>query len=364
MVKRNSLKLKLNKLIDTKLRSQCATTLVFVNGYYAEEFSETSALPAGIIVTDLAQAQKKHPELLTQHQHDQSNNLAGSFIYVPENTIIQKPIHIIYWQDQALNNPHNNLFIIAPKCKIALLVTQLNAKMVTDAVDNTYLQIAEDAQVIYSKLQTLAPKTNYHGNLKITVAQNSAVQNNYFGLGGNIASENIEIFLQDNNANCSNHGFCFTCKKQHHEYRLNLQHLVPQTTSETFCKSITNDKAQNVFYGKITIAKDAQQSAAKLKTQNLLLAPSAHVMAKPELEIYADDVKCSHGATIGELDTQALFYLRSRGLSIDDARALLLNAFTHEILDKMTEPTTKEYFSVCLQKLISPFSNNSCAVKI
>jgi Fe-S cluster assembly protein SufD len=193
----------------------------------------------------------------------------------------------------------------------------------------------------------------------------SNVINNYITLHGGLIRNNLLVTLNGKNAHNASSGILLGDKMQHIDNFVHVQHQSPDCESRQLFRGILDDLATGVFTGKILVAKDAQHTQAYQENNNILLSNESKARTKPQLEIYADDVKCSHGATVGQLDKEAFFYLRSRGIPEKEARLMLLHAFAHKVLEKITvAPLRERYDELINKRLRGEFSRcNNCSVK-
>ena len=208
--------------------------------------------------------------------------------------------------------------------------------MVTD------IAVGKNARVHHIRLQEDSPEGVQTNLVKVTVAQDAAYDCFSLNLGGKLTRHEIHAVIEGQGADCRLNGLNLLAGVQHGDTTILIEHLAPHCTSYQFYRSILDDTARGVFQGKVHVHQAAQKTDAYQLSNALLLSPMAEMDTKPELEIYADDVKCSHGATTGPLDEEPLFYLRSRGLSAAEARRLLVQAFVDEVLEKIPDEDTRE----------------------
>ncbi len=207
-------------------------------------------------------------------------------------------------------------------------------------VENSQLEIEanENSQftiyLIFEGKSAIKTKCNLQKNASITIF--------HLSKNAKFSQNSIETKLTGENANFELYGLIFGAENQQHKFQSKIVHAVPQCTSREIVKTILHDKSQCVFDGLILVEQDAQKTDSQMTNRNLLLSDNAKIETTPKLEIYADDVKCSHGATSGQLDSEALFYFRSRGISAKDALELLISGFAGEILEKIKDETVKK----------------------
>jgi Fe-S cluster assembly protein SufD len=207
------------------------------------------------------------------------------------------------------------------------------------------LFLKENSTLKHYKLQN-EKKDSYHISYSaVEVEKNASYENFTLHKGAMLSRSEVLIDLCGENANCLCDGGYLTAKTRHSDITSKINHLHPNTTSDQMIKGVSTENSKSVYQGKIYVARDAQQVDGNQLHKGLLLSREAEIDCKPELEIYADDVKCTHGATIGELDEKQLFYLRTRGVSEQEARSLLIEAFLDDLLNRITEKQIKESFS-------------------
>jgi len=208
--------------------------------------------------------------------------------------------------------------------------------------------VGENAHVEHYFLEQESPKAFNISTLRIHQQRDSRSTSHSVLLGGKLVRNNVHTVLGGEGCDCLINGLYVGSDSQHMDNHMRVEHAQPHGDSRQFYKGILNDRSSAVFSGRIIVHPGAQKTDAKQTNKNLLLSEEAHVDTKPQLEIYADDVKCTHGATIGQLDEEAIFYLRARGLGIDAARSLLIHAFAGESLDRMGIPSIREYLDKLL----------------
>ena len=324
----------------------------FLNGWHIRTAKSLRKMPNGIIVGSLVDAFKQYPELIEKHYGryaDSGKDLFlamntafardGLFIYVPDNVVVEKPIQMISIinHDENLLIQNRNLVIMGKNSRLTLVVcddsTNQQASF-NNSVTEIYLD--ENAGLEHYKLQnlnnnsTLLNTTYFH--------QEAGSQLNTFAitLNGGLIRNYSNVKLNGRGADVNINGLYLMDKKQHVDNRVFVEHAVPDCTSKELFKGILDDESSAVFNGHVLVQRDAQHTNAYQVNRNILLTDTATVNTRPFLEIYADDVKCSHGATVGQLDNEALFYLRSRGVCLASARLLLMYAFAAEVINKMS----------------------------
>ncbi len=326
--------------------------LVFVNGVYSAELTSIDDLPDGAIVCDMATAMEHHADLLVQHlaSYADSNISAftalntafirhGAFIYLPRNAVIEKPINLLYLSKQQENEfaAHlRNVIVLEENAEATVVESYIgmdDANYFTNAV--TEVALDQSARLQHYKLQQESVNSSHIGTLDIQQGKDSQLQSHSISLGGSLVRNDIHSRLAAEGAAIHLNGLYMTTGKQHVDNHTRVDHLKPNTFSTENYRGVLNDRSRAVFNGKVIVHQDAQKIEAHQNNANLLLSDDAEIDTKPELEIYADDVKCSHGATVGQLDKDMLFYLRSRAIDEDTARSLLTFAFAEEVIKEI-----------------------------
>lgn len=332
--------------------------LVFENGKFNSSLSHISALPKGIIAGNLKEypdhhAVKKHLGKIALHKNESfvALNTAlfhqGAFVFTDKNVIFEKAIHLLFIND-ARNNPTvsypRNLIVASPGSSVKISESYYSIKAVNPSFCNPVTEIFIDDNAIVEFCKNESENSNdFHIDYtSVFLRKNSTLNIHTITTGGNLVRNNLRIELQQQNGSAYLNGLYVTSGESHVDNHSFVDHASPDCYSNELYKGVLDEKSHGVFNGKIFVRRDAQKTNAYQSNKNIILSDDASVNAKPQLEIYADDVKCSHGATTGQLDEEAMFYLRSRGIGAIEARALLTNAFAEEILDKITIPSIRE----------------------
>lgn len=323
---------------------------VVLNGFYYDLQKPLQKLSNGIIFGSLAEAIKQCPELVEPHLSKYENpndsyvalNSAmsrdGIFLYVPKGKTLEKPIQIInvLLADEELMVFPRNLFILeeGSSARVVICDHTLNSnKYLTNSV--TEAVVASSSSLEVYRMQNEHNDAVQVAHTFMHQLSDSHTTFNNVTLHGGIVRNNLSVTLAGENAENYALGMYLTDGTQHVDNFTFIDHAVPNCTSNQLYKGILDDKSTGAFSGRILVRKDAQKTMAYQRNSNLLLTDEAHANAKPQLEIYADDVKCTHGATVGQIDEDALFYLRARGISEREARLLLMYAFAHEVIGKI-----------------------------
>ncbi len=343
-----------------------ACQLVFVDGRFRPELSFLRDLAGGIRVASLAEALNTNPASVEPHLGRYLNterdvfaalNTAfladGAFIHVKKGVVVQQPIHLLFVttaSDAPLMTHPRNLIVAEEQSQIAIVEDYVSIDGgVAFCNTATELVAAESAVVSHYMLEREDTQAFNISTLRIQQGRSANVATHSVLLGGGLVRNNVHPVLAGEGAECLINGLFIGNGRQHLDNYMLVEHASPHCDSRQFYNGILDGSSHGVFHGRIIVHKDAQKTDAKQTNRNLLLSDDAQIDTKPQLEIYADDVKCTHGATIGQMDDSALFYLRSRGIDEASARKLLLLAFANECLDRMKEEGVRTY----LQELIN-----------
>jgi Fe-S cluster assembly protein SufD len=327
--------------------------LVFVNGQWSRAHSNVSSLPNGVILTGLAAALTTHPKqvepYLAQYaRFDEQPFVAlntaflrdGAFLYIPRNTVVEKPIHLRFVSggDEVVSHPRC-LVIAGSNSQVTILESYEETAhgRRSNYFTNTVTEIVAEANAIidHYKVQEESIKAFHVATLQIHQERDSNVTSHSIGLGGALVRNDVNVVLHAEGCECTLNGLYLADGEQHVDNHTRIDHAKPHCASHEMYKGILDGKARGVFNGKIYVHPDAQKTDAKQTNKTLLLSDDAMIDTKPQLEIYADDVKCTHGATIGQVAADAIFYLRSRGIGKDEARAMLTYAFANDIIGRV-----------------------------
>jgi Fe-S cluster assembly protein SufD len=325
--------------------------LVFVNGRFSSTLSSMAQLPAGVRVLDLATAARDEPGLLERHlgkiadyQHTAFTALNtafmrdGAVIHISPNVELDTPVHLLFLSagDASGNAAHLRTLIVAEHHARATVIESYAALSgaagyFTNAVTEAVL--GDGATLAHIKLQGESERAFHVGTLQARQARDSHLVSFSYAAGGELARTNIYTFLGGDGSGATLHGLYLLDGTQHVDQQTRIEHASPNTFSREVYKGILDGASHGVFNGQVYVRPEAQKTDGKQENNNLLLSPQARVDTKPQLEIYADDVKCTHGATVGRLDEVALFYMKSRGIGADMARKLLTYAFAAGVIE-------------------------------
>jgi Fe-S cluster assembly protein SufD len=325
---------------------------VFVNGRYVPELSRTSGLPAGVRFGSLAAAISDHADVVGRYLGQLADpsdrpfaalNTAfvqdGAYLYVPDGLAIEQPLQILFVSTgdagPAMSHPRT-LIVAGDRAEVRIVETYASGsdqKHFSNAV--TELVAGEGSVIDHYKVGEESDATFHIASMHIHATRNSNVTTHALTLGGRLVRNDILAVLDGEGAECTLNGLYFADGERHVDTHTTIDHAKPHCPSHEVYKGILAGRARAVFNGKIIVRQDAQKTDAKQTNRALLLSDNATINTKPQLEIFADDVKCTHGAAIGQLDEDALFYLRARGLTFLEARDLLIHAFAGEILERI-----------------------------
>jgi Fe-S cluster assembly protein SufD len=339
-----------------------ACRLVFVDGRFVPDLSSVGILPGGVTVSSLANAIAQHPAAVEAHlgrylniQRDPFSALNtafiedGAFVRIPKSAILEAPVHLLFismGHDTPVVSHPRNLIVAEENSQAAIVEDYISLGSSTEkALCNTVTElIAGDRSVIS---HYMIEREHGHAfnvsTLRIQQGRAADVSSHSVLIGGALVRNNVHPVLAGEGSECLINGLFIGNGRQHLDNYMLVEHASPHCGSRQFYNGILDGHAHGVFHGRIIVHKDAQKTDAKQTNRNLLLSDTAQIDTKPQLEIYADDVKCTHGATIGQIEENALFYLRSRGIDETSARRLLLGAFAGECFDRMKEGPARKH---------------------
>lgn len=336
------------------------------DAFYPVNDVRNSTLPEGVIIGSLNQVAETHPELVKQYFGKLSSKKEdglvafngafaqdGFFMYVPKNVILDKPVQLVNIMRSDVDfmaNSHN-LIILEEGAKAQLLVcdhTVDDVRFLSNRVTEVF--VGENATYEHYKLENMHVKTTNLATLLIDQQSSSNVLANVITLHNGQTRNTVEIDLDGENCEALLCGMVIGDKNQQVDNFTSIIHNKPNCHSRELFKYVLDDLAKGGFTGKLYVAKDAQKTAAFQTNRNILLSKTAKMRTKPQLEIYADDVKCSHGATIGQLDESAKFYMQARGISEAEARLLLMFAFTNDVIENIRIPALQDRIKMLVEK--------------
>ncbi len=331
--------------------------VVFIDGIFSSFLSSTTHDGLDVCLMSSALTKPKYKEVIDEYFNKIANTddsltslntafaLEGAYINIPKNKIVDKPIEIINFStgtEAALMIQPRNLIIVGKNAQVQIMERHqsLNSNPV---LTNTVTEIFthENANVDYYKIQNDLHSATVIDNTYIAQKRDSNASVHTFSFGGNITRNNLNFYHQGENVESTLKGITIIGDKQHVDHYTLVNHAEPHCESHQNYKGIFDGSSTGVFNGKIYVEKEAQKTDAFQQNNNILLSDKATINAKPQLEIFADDVKCSHGCTIGQLDDSAMFYMQSRGIPQKEAKALLMYAFSNEVMESIRIPELK-----------------------
>ncbi len=334
--------------------------LVFINGKFCQEHSRIVSNDSGIIITGLEKALKDRNTLAEKYLSNApafenkpfvALNTAfaidGIFVYVPDGVVLEEPIHVLNiskTSGEEYQSHPRNLFVLGRGSQAKIIESHHHISegvYFHNAV--TEITVGEDCVVDHIKIQDESKKAFRVSDTEVNQQRGSVYNTVGIDLGGEMVRNNVTLNLNGENCETNLYGFYLVAGKQHIDNHTNINHLKPRSNSNEAFKGILADKARGVFSGTIFVEKDAQKTNAFQSNKNLLLSDEAEIDSKPQLKIYADDVKCSHGATIGQLDEESLFYMQQRGISKSEGMAMLRYAFAADVFEKIQIKPVHEF---------------------
>jgi len=339
-------------LLSEAFADASGTRLVFLNGVYAPELSSRDRLPEGVGLQSLAESIKGDDEFLSTQlgryaSYRQQSLVAlntafigdGAVLVVPPGRRLAEPVQLIYVSgadgEQLVTHPRTLIFLgVGSEAKIIeSYIGMTRESYFCNAV--TELIAERDSLAEHCRVQREGEAAFHTGTLEAKLARGAHLTAHAVTLAGSLVRNDVHVSLEGEGAECVLNGLYLGSGRQHIDNSTVIEHVKPRASSFELYKGILNGAAHGVFNGKIVVHKDAQKSDARQVNKNLLLSDDAVVNTKPQLEIHADDVKCSHGSTIGQIDPDALFYFRSRGLGLAEARRLLSSAFAADVVARI-----------------------------
>ena len=331
--------------------------VIFIDGKFSSFLSATTHEGVDVCLMASALTKPKYKMIIDEYFNKIASkdetlttlntafSLEGAYINIPKNKIADKPIEIIYFStgvEDALMVQPRNLVIVGENAHVQIIERHqsLNSNPVlTNSVTEIFAQ--KRAIVDYYKIQNDTLTANLIDNTYISQKEQSIASVHTFSFGGNLTRNNLNFYHFGEHIDSTLKGITIIGEKQHVDHYTLVQHSTPNCESHQNYKTIIGDSATGVFNGKIFVEKEAQKTNAFQQNNNILISEKATINAKPQLEIFADDVKCSHGCTIGQLDETAMFYMQQRGIPEKEARALLMFAFCNEVMESVKIPELK-----------------------
>lgn len=343
-----------------------AWRIVLVNGHFDPERSSLEGLPDGVIVSSLATAIREETELVTdniagypetfEHSFAMLNTahiVDGAFVRIPKNVALEKTIHILHLSSSGSDEPrvtYPRTLVVAESGSEATILEEFTGNEADVYLTNAVGEVAvgENATINHVVLQHQSLASYHVSALHARLSRHSNYHNNIISFGGRIARNDPWAVLGGEGGHAALDGMYLVGEDQLIDSHTSIDHAVPNCTSHELYKGILRENGHGVFNGKIFVRKDAQKTDSKQSNMNLLLSDSAMIDTKPQLEIFADDVKCTHGATIGRLDASSIFYLRARGIGFEQARKMLTYAFAAEAIEHIRDESIRDYASELL----------------
>lgn len=345
--------------VDERLPNGAAPRLVIVDGRVERELSDLRALPSGVRIEDFNRVVERDSGFLESRlgrivPPDKTAFTAlnaafmdtGAVVRVDPEAVAETPVHLVF-----VSGSNDSERAYSPRIVIAAgagsriaVVEHFIGLENTVYLDNvvTEIEIAEDAAVEHYKVQQASAGAYHVAALEAKLAAGASFHSWAVSLGARLSRHDIDVTLDHEHARCSLDGLYVANGRQHVDFHTNVEHAAPRCESNEYYKGIAGGRGRGVFNGRVHVHPDAQKTEAHQTNRNLLLSRNAEIDTKPQLEIHADDVKCSHGATIGQLDEQMLFYLRSRGIPENAARGMLTYGFARDVVDRIDRSELRE----------------------
>ncbi|MDQ7817542.1 MAG: Fe-S cluster assembly protein SufD [Melioribacteraceae bacterium] len=326
-------------------------TMTFINGIYSEELSDLQNLQKGVTVNSLSKLLRSNPKVISEQitkfvKTENAFNLLnrvystdGAVVIVPDGVIVEKPIQILFLNGHndklVLSIPHN--LIVAGKNSQVSIITNYSALNSSVYFSNIITEVfaGESSIVDLYKIQNENDNSFHYEKVEAHQLKKSIFNHYNFTFGGEIVRNDINSTLDDENIETHYYGLYLGKGNQHIDNHTFVDHAKPNCMSNELYKGILDNEARGVFNGKIIVRKDAQKTNAYQQNKTVLLSKTAKINTKPQLEIFADDVKCTHGATVGHLDDTAYYYIRTRGIPAELAKSMLIRAFANDVVESV-----------------------------
>jgi Fe-S cluster assembly protein SufD len=335
-----------------------ARRLIFVDGHLVPQLCHVQGLPAGAVVRSFGRILEEDPErasaALAAVNDERSFTalnaafaVSGAWIELADGVVLDEPLQLVF-----LSKAQPSAMMTHPRCVVRLgagarlkLIETHGAVGAGHGLTNlvTQIELGRNAQLVHDRLQSLDDASTFIGKIDLAAADGARYVQTISTGGGGLVRNESEVRITGSAVECLLNGLYMPTGVEHVDTLIRIHHLAPGSHSDQFYKGVVDGHGHAAFAGKIIVHQDAQKTNGFQANNNLLLSDDAEIDTKPELEIYADDVKCSHGATVGDLDPTALFYLRSRGLDRATATSMLTWAFAGEVIARFVDPTVKAY---------------------
>jgi Fe-S cluster assembly protein SufD len=354
---------RINKFLFNQLEH---SLMVFVNGHYDPELSRLEEIPKDVQVSSLADEIKNNNPQITKHfgrYANQDNHIFtalstaftkdGAFIYVPDGKVIENAIHIIFLstsENKIFTQPRN-LFIAGKNSQVTIIehyISDDDSVYFTNSV--TEIVADENAILDHIKLQEESGNSFHLSRMEVDQERSSNFSSHLISTGAEFCRNDFNARFNDEGSECTLNGLFMIKDDQLFDAHTMIDHAKPHCVSHEHYKGILQDNSKGVFNGKVMVRQDAQKTNAFQENNTILLSDNAVMNTKPQLEIFADDVKCSHGATIGKLDPDAMFYLKSRGIGDEAATGILIHAFASDVITSIKIPALRDYLEEIISK--------------
>jgi len=341
-----------------RLAAPAANRLVFINGYFDASLSDVPAVEKGIL-GNLADIKRSHGDriaaLMGKGVTGAENGFTalntsfmsdGFCLILPKGCALDEPVAMVYLStgsEKDFSTHPRNLIVLEEGASATILeyfANEAENSYLTNSV--TEIVLGKQSRLEHDKIQLESGRSFHFAAMHVRQSRSSTYVSNNIALGGSIARTDITAILDDEACECTLNGLSLGTGTQLIDNHTTIDHASPNCNSWEMYKAVLDGESHGVFNGKIFVRKDAQKTDAKQTNQTLLLSDTAVIDTKPQLEIFADDVKCTHGATVGQLDEESIFYLRTRGISREDARDVLTYAFAREVVAEMHFPSVQE----------------------
>lgn len=340
----------------------------FLNGWYLHDNAPLTRFPNGMVVGSLREACKVCPDLVWpyfQSAVSKPNGLVefnaalwqdGIFVYLPKQLQLRDPIQLVnlVQSDENLLIQTRNLVVLEDGASLNLVHCDESLECENSMINSvTEIYVGKQARFDYYKLENKDNKASLINHLFIRQEEGSEVNTHTSTFNGGLVYNTIQVDLTGPHAHVNNNGLYLADGRQHVSNYVYIRHLASDCTSNQLYKGILDDEARTAFTGHVLVQPHAQRTEAHQINRSILLKDTARISAKPFLEIYADDVQCTHGATVGQLNEDEIFYLRSRGICEHNARLLLMHAYAREVIEKMDIPAIEERIESWVEKRLS-----------
>lgn len=356
----------LNEIFKCDIPQLDSYLMLMQNGWFRSVNSDAVRLPEGVLAASLGKIARGNPELVNDYYARLADSSAdpmvamntmfardGYYLYVPDAMQIKRPIQIINMlqAEEDAFIPQRNLIVVEPGAEVKLIICDHTLNL-NNYLNNsvTEIFIGENASVDFYLIQNQHNKTTSVNSVFYRLDRNARLTTQAITLHGGLIRNNLYVTLDGENGEANVHGMAFLDKKQHVDNFTVLEHSKPHCLSNQQFKNVLDNEATGAFSGRIHVQRDAQKTNAYQRNNNLLLTDKAQMQTKPQLIIEADDVKCSHGATVGQIDEDALFYLRARGISEAQARLMMMHAFSYEVIQEIKVEALRDRISELVDK--------------